>query len=452
MLIKDADLFGERRDVRLAGDRIEAVLAEISPDPQEQVIDAGGRALLPGLHDHHIHLQATAAALNSVRCGPPHVRNQAELIEVLNTAPGTGWIRAVGYHPSIAGEIDRDWLDANGPARPIRMQHRGGRMWVFNTQAINALDFDCPSDGRLIDSDTKLRAALNSQRPDLGPLVQALIVRGVTGVTDTTPSNDRADFAYLTDNTGGLRTLIMGTADLHGQVAQSRAEVGPLKLHYHDHDLPPLDQLADEIADAHAHNRCAAMHCVTRAEICLALAAFEQAGARHGDRLEHAAIADEDIVDWIARLGITVVTQPHFVADRADAYCAEVEPDELAHLWPLARFQNAGIALAGGSDAPFESFDPWHAMAAASNRPESLSPEEAISPEAALALYTKPFRDAGAPSRKIAPGEAADLCLLDRSWAQARTDLGSVNVLATWTAGERVYDTISSTNPQSNAS
>ena len=69
---------------------------------------------LPGLHDHHIHLLAFAASLNSVPCGPPHVTCERELAEALRARqpanPGA-WIRGVGYHPSVAGDIDRSWLD-----------------------------------------------------------------------------------------------------------------------------------------------------------------------------------------------------------------------------------------------------------------------------------------------------------------------------------------------------
>ena len=42
---------------------ISAIATGLRPRPGEQVIEADGAALLPGLHDHHLHLASLAAAL-----------------------------------------------------------------------------------------------------------------------------------------------------------------------------------------------------------------------------------------------------------------------------------------------------------------------------------------------------------------------------------------------------
>ena len=105
--------------------------------------DRGG-ALIPGLHDHHIHLLATAAAMTSVDVGPPAVRDAASLAGALRRAdrshPEGAWIRAVGYHESVAGRLDRELLDAIVPHRPLRVQHRGGAMWVLNSTALDVIE------------------------------------------------------------------------------------------------------------------------------------------------------------------------------------------------------------------------------------------------------------------------------------------------------------------------
>ncbi len=451
MLIRNVDIGGKRVDARIGNGLIESIADHLSALDHEPVVEGKGGALLPGLHDHHIHLNATAAALQSVHCGPPDVMDEQQLITALHRNPDDDWLRAIGYHPSVAGEIDRNWLDKYGPERPVRIQHRSGRMWIFNSRAIALLDANIPDDGRLVDGDALVRQAPGSQRPDLGPLVNKLLSFGITGVTEVTPGNDRFDLEHYLRSARPLRLSIMGGEDLHTVDGGKAANIGPLKIHNHDHDLPPLSELTDTIERAHARGRAVAVHCVTRAELMLSLAAIEEAGPRHGDRIEHAAIADSTAIDWIKRLDLTVVTQPHFVAERGTAYLRDVDKDDLAHLWQLKSFLEAGIRLAAGSDAPFGDFNPWKAMASAVTRPDGLGPGEAVTAEQALALYIKPVEYAGGEARKIAMGAAADLCLLDRSWSDARENLADASVRATWIAGEMVYDNISSTSPHSSA-
>ena len=129
----------------------------------------------------------------------------------------------------------------------------------------------------------------------------------------------------------------------------------------------------------------------------------------------------------------------------------EVDPHDLPHLWPLGSFVKAGITIAAGSDAPFGKVNPWHAMASAVARPHALSPGEGVSPEQALALYTKPAGDAGAFPRIVAEGEVADLCLLTQSWSEVRENLGEAKVAATWIDGLLAYQTTSSISPHSSA-
>lgn len=134
-------------DVRIEAGRVVDVVpateGRAAPAPGDEVFDAAGGALLPGLHDHHIHLLALAAALRSVRVGPADVRGGDGFAETLRAAdaalePGR-WLRAVGYHESVAGPLDRQVLDGIVPGRPLRVQHRGGAMWVVNSAGASAL-------------------------------------------------------------------------------------------------------------------------------------------------------------------------------------------------------------------------------------------------------------------------------------------------------------------------
>jgi predicted amidohydrolase YtcJ len=435
MLIRDAEVAGQRCDVRIGGGIITAIAPLLRPEVGETIIEAHGGALLPGLHDHHIHLDATAAALLSLRCGPPEVTSLDALAAALATAPGSGWLRGVGYHDSI-GPIDRAWLDAHGPARPLRIQHRGGRMWVFNSRAIAEIGSGVPADGRLIDGDALVAARLGRVPPDLAALGGRLAALGITGVTEVTPRNDAADFARYAAAGMPQRLLVMGGASLDAQVPVGKARRGAVKLHYHDHDLPDLDALAAKIARAHAAGRPVAAHCVTRGELLLTLAAIDMAGPHPGDRIEHAGVAPDEAVEWVTRLGLTVVTQPHFLAERGGQYAHEVAVEDVPLLYRLQSWSDAGVRLAAGSDAPFGGISPWAAMAAAVNRPPGFGTGEALTPEAALRLFLGDPDDPGGAARQVAVGAAADLCVLDRRWEAARADLGAVGVRVTLVAGE----------------
>ena len=146
MLIVDAELYGGgRADVRCEGGRIAEVGLRLRPRPGEEVIEANGGALLPGLHDHHIHLNSLAMERLSVQCGPPQVSTAEELKATLRSAQpldAEGWIRGSGYHESVAGLPDRHALDAFVSDRPLRIQHRSGKLWLLNSEAARRLRLD----------------------------------------------------------------------------------------------------------------------------------------------------------------------------------------------------------------------------------------------------------------------------------------------------------------------
>ena len=57
MLIKNAWLNGGSVDLRV-DEAIQEIAPRLSPAPGESVLDARGGEVLPGLHDHHIHVFA----------------------------------------------------------------------------------------------------------------------------------------------------------------------------------------------------------------------------------------------------------------------------------------------------------------------------------------------------------------------------------------------------------
>jgi predicted amidohydrolase YtcJ len=183
-----------------------------------------------------------------------------------------------------------------------------------------------------------------------------------------------------------------------------------------------------------------AIHCVTRVALLLALAAWDEVGARPGDRIEHGAVVHPEEAVRIAGHGLTVVTQPAFVAERGDDYLADVDPDDRPHLWPCAGLLRAGIAVGGSTDAPFGPADPWRAIAAAVERRTAaghlLGPGERLPARRALELFLGPHDSPGGPPRRVAAGAPADLCLLAVPLDEALRHPSASLVAATIRAGE----------------
>jgi predicted amidohydrolase YtcJ len=485
VLIVGAEVGGRPgTDVRVAGDRVAEVAPGLRRSPGEPTIEARGGALIPGLHDHHVHLRSLAASRASVAVGPPDVTDRAGLAAVLRRADGRAgpgdWIRAVGYHESVAGALDRTVLDALVPDRPLRVQHRSGELWFLNTPALAAAGLGTPSargpareavargpverdgggrdrvepdgverdrdgqaTGRLWRADGWLATVVPAPPLDLDGVSRDAAALGVAGFTDANPERSQAgvDALQAAAVAGELRqrVVLMSAGGLDIDPAAGLA-AGPRKLLLDDATLPALDDLAATIVAAHGRGEPVAVHCVTRLQLVITLAALAQAGPHAGDRIEHAAVVPPELRAELRRLGVTVVTQPNFVAERGDQYLADVDEADVDLLYPCATLRAAGIPVAGGTDAPFGRPDPWAAMRAAVERraPSGavVGGHERIGARAALGLFLG-HPDDPALERRVQHGAPADLCLLDRPLAPALAVLSS-DLVALTVIGGRV--------------
>lgn len=446
MVLRDAEVTDVGVVDVLVRDGVVAAVGGPAEDAADETVDCGGAALLPGLHDHHIHLLATAAAARSVPCGPPAVRTHDELrAAMVSAAPDAdGWIRGVGYDDSVAGGIDATALDALRPDVPVRVQHRSGALWVLNSLGLEAIAVDSPDiagverngagqpTGRLWRLDGWLRERLgHAGAVDLAGLSQRLASLGITGVTDATPDlTPASERAFVS---AGLAQRVTSLGDPDGDA--------PFKIVVADHALPTWDELAARIQAVRP--RTVAVHAVTRAALVLVLGVLDQVGPVTGDRIEHAAVAPPELAAWIARLSLAVVTQPSFVHLRGDEYLERVDREDLPHLWPHRSLLDAGVRVACSSDAPYGDLDPWASIAAATRR-RSLSGRavaagEAVTGRQALDGYLGPADRPGGAPRAVVPGAPADLALLDRPLAAALADPTAVTVRATWIGGRRVW-------------
>ena len=430
MLIQRATtLDGVIVDLRVNG-CVDEIADTLAPRPGEDVLDAAGGTVLPGLHDHHVHLYSAAAAETSIRVGPPQVRDRGGFAAALASAQAgdDGWIRAVGYHDSVAGPLDRDALDAVVPSAPLRVQHRSGVLWILNSAGLVRVGLAGHPDGRLRSADS-WSDALSRSQTKLADLSGHLSRYGLTGITDATPDLDIADIVRLSE------------LHRHGELHQHVHCLAPGKRILHDDDLD-LEQLTGWIAERHRDGSPVAIHCVTAAQLLVTIAALREAGCHPRDRIEHAAVVPADCLADLADLAVTVVTQPNFVAERGDQYLEEVPAAEHDQLWRVASLLHAGVPVALSTDMPFGDGDPWAAMRAAVHRvtPSGaiLGVDERISARTALTMFLGRPDQPNRP-RTVEPGEPADLCLLSVPPETALAELDADMVTATIVGGRLAY-------------
>lgn len=460
LLIRDVCIDGVAgQELAVRDGYVREIGEQVGRSGLENVVDAGGGCVLPGLHDHHLHLLGIAGRQGAVDCGTPEIADAEDLRGVLERARSeagpSGGVRGVNLRRPLTSLVSRAWLDEIMPDLPVRIDDDTGHALVLNTPAfgeVRRLNKDSASalawlrsayeSGWLLNGRRRLRMpAFAGTAPDLAGLSRELSRLGITGVTDATvqisDSAIRRVESAVRDGAFRPRVLL-----LSGPAPLEFVTAGPKKLVLAEYDLPSLPELIDALTESRLAGQPVAVHVMSAAPLYMLLTALEHVGSVPGDRIEHASITPGDALGRIRRLGLTVVTQPNFVAERGSRYLEEVEPGDLDSLYRLRSFLEQGVPLAGGSDAPVGSHDPWQAMQAAVRREtrdgRSLGPNERISPAQALDLYLGSLDSPGKP-RRVVPGMEADLCVLTAPLDDVYRQLNCSLVAATIRRGVVVY-------------
>jgi len=404
----------------------------------ELVIDGNGGRLIPGLVDHHIHLLAAAAALNSFDFGQMPGADAVSFDEKIRELAAIGPVRMIGYSDDSRPILDRRDLDELSGSVPVRVQYRTGGLWVMNSAALDLTlvpgsrvpaEFERDEHdrltGRVWRGDRFIRNSVRAAAPTLEQLGKDLVRWGVTGVTDaseTTTQDQAAIIAQAAKHFPQRLCLMSGTSLSAAHDAQF--SVGPIKIMLDEHDLPNLDDVISKIGFARSQRRSVAAHCVTPTELAFMIAAFKSAGTLPGDRIEHGSLIPEDAIPVLKDLKLTVVTQPAFVFTRGDRYLRTVPADQHQDLYRLNSLVQADIRVAAGSDAPYGPANPWIAIRAAMDRrtrqAAPLGEREIVDLDAAIALYGAMSEKRDRSRQRIQIGMLADLCLLraDVTWPE----------------------------------
>jgi len=147
--------------VAVRGERIAAVGGEADlralAGAETEIVDLGGRALLPGFVDAHGHLlYAGYTGFTILDLRPPPIGNFTDVAAIqralseraAETAPG-GWIVGMGYDDTLLRErrhLQRGDLDAVSTAHPMLVFHASLHLAVANSRALAlaGIDRDTP--------------------------------------------------------------------------------------------------------------------------------------------------------------------------------------------------------------------------------------------------------------------------------------------------------------------
>ena len=226
------------------------------------------------------------------------------------------------------------------------------------------------------------------------------------------------------------------------------------------HSLIPAAVLAEDLVNLDAAGITVKMHAAGDGAVRIALDAVEaarRANGRSGLRHEiaHAGYIHPDDLPRFAALNVTADLSPYLWFPRPIIDSIVGAVGERAHYyWPIRELLDSGANLAIGSDWPSvaESMNPWPAIEAMVTRrnpytdaAEALWPEQAISLDEALAIFTM----GGALAYRLddvtgsmEPGKSADFIVLDQNLFDAPVEsISETRVLQTYFEGELVHAT-----------
>lgn len=435
-----------------------------------EVVDCGGKTILPGFIDAHCHLRAFAESLVTLNLRPTEgFSSIGDIKEALHrlaqeAVPGT-WIRGRGYNEFhlVEKRHPTRWdLDEVVPNHPVKLTYRSGHAHVLNSLALQAVNISIETPepaGGLIDRDVntgeptgvlyEMGQYLSERIPPIDResfltgvslANERLLTLGITSVQDTSYTNTLDDWTeFRSWQKGDLfqpRISMMLDANLPNldealEYKKRTEETDPRiagvkiildettgKLH------PAQTELNEIVLKAHQKGFQVAIHAIEKTAVESACHAIENAlqrfpRANHRHRIEHCSVCDLALSEHLASLGITVVTQPTFIYYNGDRYLKTVSLENLAYLYPLKTLLENGVSIAASSDFPIDPPNPliglYSAVTRRSKTGKVLSEEEAIPPWTALRMYTyegaRVVFDEGLRGT-LAPGKVADLIML----------------------------------------
>jgi predicted amidohydrolase YtcJ len=431
-----------------------------------ETIQLGGKFVMPGFNDAHVHLGSAAADMLAVRLNAvvSVEELQKRLADAVAAHKEGDWITGSGWDHTLWPDKKfptKQQLDAVSPKNPVLLTHISGHVAVANSQALQlahvSKDTPNPKGGEFEhDASGELTGMLEEGSaislvqqyvPDPSPadrrrgieLVLADVAKN--GVTSVQDNSDWDDFLVYRDLKDESKLTVRITEWLHfttglGELQNERSEggvsdpwlkTGALKM----------------VTDGALGSRTAAM-----------LAPYSVAKANpprdRRDRIEHAQVVAPDDLRRFAKLNVIASMQPsHQTTDMRWAE-QRVGPDRIQGAYAWATMQKNGVHLAFGTDYDVEPINPMRGLYACVTRelpdggPQGgWQPQEKVSLDDCIRAYTigsayAQFEEGKKGALKI--GEYADFIILSSDLTKVPpSEYTKTQVLRTIVGGRTVY-------------
>ncbi|MDQ7793977.1 MAG: amidohydrolase [bacterium] len=437
--------------------RVAAVGA--SPPAGARVIDLQGHVVRPGFFDSHLHLLALGLSLGRVDlAGVSLAEGLAAIGAAARALPPGAWVAGRGWDQGRLGRyLSREDLDQAAAGRPCLLYRVCGHVAAASSRALELAGITeatpDPAGGR-IDRDLAGRPTgilretaigqVAAAMPDPGPAelrlaleraIRHVLACGITTVRvdDVGAAGGLTAACDLYRETVGpqglpLRVILdvsdraLDELEAAPPAGDDWFRTGAVKI-FADGSLGAATAALEEpyaddpgnrgiaitageeldrlVARVHRSGRQVAIHAIGDRAAANALDAIERAqGAdprpdpRH--RLVHCQVLTASLVRRMAALGVVADIQPVFVATDHHWAGDRLGPRRLDYAYAWRSLLDAGISLAGGSDAPIEPVNPFFGLHAAVTRqdraghpPGGWLPAEKLTVGKALHLYTQ---------------------------------------------------------------
>ncbi len=207
------------------------------------------------------------------------------------------------------------------------------------------------------------------------------------------------------------------------------------------------DEMYRRMVDAHTAGLQIAIHSIgdQSTQTCINLydrLLSEYPKEDHRHRLEHASLLNAELISQIACLNLVVSTQPIFIHSEKAWLKKRLGPDRTPWVYAFRSLLDAGVKLAGASDAPVEPLDVLHAIQCCVMR-DGFETSQCITVQEAIRMYTidaayAQFEESVKGS--ITVGKRADMVVLDKNPVSVKpNELKNIHVERTICGGETVY-------------